>query len=277
MIGEKVSVIIPTYNRSKYLKRAIQSVLEQSHNDIEIIVIDDASTDDTEKIVQSFNDSRIIYMRNDERKGANFCRNAGLKIASGNYIAFLDDDDYYCDKDKLRKQIGLFRKNKKLGFVGSAYYDELIKKERQPNVIGKVDKKLLISFSDIETSTIMIKREVIEKIGFLDEQFSSEQNHDFFYRISKLYEFDYLPEVAVIKGLSSSQISTNIKNKIIGYILFHKKHFHDFKEEGFRFFTYAMLKFFFGLFMFLFIGIFLKKFLLIPKIYESMKKLKIRA
>jgi len=271
MEKEKISIIIPTRNRSNYLKRAIESVLQQSYQNIEIIVVDDASTDDTEKVVRSFKDSRIIYIKNRERQGPNFCRNVGLKKASGKYIAFLDDDDYYSDKDKLKKQIDLFKKNENLGFVGSSYYDISLQRKRTPNIKGRIDKTLLTTFSDIETSTIVIKKDVIEKVGLLDEAFKSQQNHDFFYRISKVSEFDFLPEITVIKDAPPMQISTNIKNKLQGYILFHKKHFKDIKNLPFRKFMFVMLKFLFTISI-LIIEAIIRNNKILPRLYESIRR-----
>lgn len=275
MEKEKISIIIPTRNRSNYLKRAIESVLQQSYQNIEIIVVDDASTDDTENIVRSFRDPRIIYIKNDKRRGPNFCRNLGLKKSSGEYIAFLDDDDYYSDRDKLKKQIELFKKNKNLGFVGSAYYSKGIQMKRVPNVRGKIAEKLLITFPDIETSTILIKRDVIEKIGLWDTNFKSQQNRDFFYRISKVSEFDFLPEITVIKDAPQNQISKNIKDKLQGYILFHKKHFNDIKNLPFRKFVFVMLKFSFGISV-LIIELITGNYKILAKLYEMTRKKEIK-
>jgi len=264
---EKISVIIPTYNRSHYLKKSINSVLNQKYENIEIIVINDASTDNTQQIIEEFNNNRIIHIKNEKRIGANSSRSIGLRTASGKYIAFLDDDDYYCDDYKLKNQIDLFNKNKNIGFVGSGYYDQLIKKERMPNIKGKIDKKLLTTFSDIETSTIVIKKSVIQKIGFPDNSFPSEQNHDFFYRASKLTEFDFLPSVTVIKGSPSMQISKNAKNKIKGIILFHKKHLNDIIKLGLIKFLYIFIKFTFTISILL-ISWLLKKPKILPSLYE---------
>lgn len=266
----KITIIIPTYNRSLYLKRAIESVLNQSYENIEIIVVDDASTDDTKKIVNSFSTSKIKYVRNDRRMGPNRSRNIGLKHASGNYIAFLDDDDYYSDRNKLKEQLKLFEKNERLGFVGCGYYEESIKKERMPNLRGKIDENLLISFSDIETSTIMIKKSIIDRVGYLDEKFPSEQNHDFFYRISKISEFDYVPKVMVVKGKPKSRISTNAIKKIKGYILFHKKHMQDIKRLSPKKQLLILFKFFITVFLFFVSAIFGNPYIL-PKLYEFIK------
>jgi len=97
-----VSVIIATYNRSAELKRAIESVLAQTYSDYELIVIDDCSTDDTEDIVGKFEDKRIKYKKLSKNSGGSFVpRCIGLKVATGEYIAILDDDDYWVDRYKL--------------------------------------------------------------------------------------------------------------------------------------------------------------------------------
>lgn len=89
------SVIIPTYNRAKYIKKAIESVLNQTFSDFELIIADDASTDNTKEIVSSIKDSRIIYFKNEKNLERCITRNKGIQMAKGKYIAFLDSDDYH--------------------------------------------------------------------------------------------------------------------------------------------------------------------------------------
>lgn len=99
----KVSVVIPTYKRPKYLKRALDSVLRQTYKNIEIIVVDDNNSDDeyrieTEKFMKKFNDSRIKYIKHERNKNGSAARNTGIKNSSGKYITFLDDDDEFADQ-----------------------------------------------------------------------------------------------------------------------------------------------------------------------------------
>lgn len=104
-----VSVIIPTYNRAELLKRSIQSVLEQTYSDLELIIVDDGSTDDTEKVVSALNDSRIRYIKQ-KNQGACVARNLGIDNARGEYIAFQDSDDVW-HRNKLEVQLEALIKN----------------------------------------------------------------------------------------------------------------------------------------------------------------------
>ena len=104
-----ISVIIPTYNRADFIGRAIESVLDQTYQDFEIIVIDDGSKDNTENIVKSFDDTRITYIRLKDNKGAAVARNTGIGTARGKFIAFQDSDDEWLPQ-KLAKQMEVFEK-----------------------------------------------------------------------------------------------------------------------------------------------------------------------
>src|SRR5262245_44206142 len=103
----RVSVILPTYNRSHSLPAAIASVLMQSHTDLEVIVVDDASTEDIEALVRSIGDDRVRYVRRNSNGGAAAARNTGLAEARGSYIGFQDSDDLWLP-DKLSRQLSAF-------------------------------------------------------------------------------------------------------------------------------------------------------------------------
>ena len=109
----KVSVVIITYNRARFLPEAIESVIAQSFTDWELIVVDDASTDNTKGVVEKYSsvDSRIKYYRNPENLNISKSRNRGIELSKGKYIAVLDSDDIWCDIEKLKLQYSFLESN----------------------------------------------------------------------------------------------------------------------------------------------------------------------
>ena len=173
----KVSVIIPTYNRAHLIGRSIQSVLNQTYQDFEIIIVDDGSTDDTEDVIRNFNDSRIIYIRHKENKGPSAARNTGIKASKGEFIAFQDSDDEWFP-EKLDKQIEAFEMNPGFGII---YTDMLridkegaIKYWHSPTVShGQIINPNTMDYQVMGLGIIstLIKRECFNKVGYFDENY----------------------------------------------------------------------------------------------------------
>lgn len=118
-MNDLVSIIMPAYNTGEYIKKSINSVIDQTYKNWELLVIDDCSTDNTEEVIKSFNDERIIYLKNKENSGIAVSRNNGIKEAKGRWIAFLDSDDSW-KENKLEKQIR-FMINNGYEFTSTAY------------------------------------------------------------------------------------------------------------------------------------------------------------
>ena len=175
-----VSVIIPTYNRASLLKRAIESVLNQEFEDFELIVVDDASQDRTPKVIESFKDGRIRYLRLKKNSGGPVARNTGIKKARGKFIALLDDDDEWLP-NRLSVQIEKFETlEKKVGVVyGGFYYvsqeNGRIIGKRFPRYRGNVYHHLLRE-NFIGSPTLLIRRECFKKAGLFDPKLSSSQD-----------------------------------------------------------------------------------------------------
>lgn len=134
-----ISVIIPTYNRSAMLLEAIRSIQNQKNSDIEIIVIDDNSTDDTEKIVSKF--PCVTYIKNSSNKGPGYSRNLGYRLSKGEYIVFMDDDDYYIDDTFYQNAVRILEQNPAVGFVAGFAkhgYTNGIIKEHPLNLSGYI-------------------------------------------------------------------------------------------------------------------------------------------
>lgn len=109
-MNELVSIIMPSYNTAEFIKKSIESVMNQTYQNWELIIVDDCSTDHTDEVVKSIEDERIIYLKNDKNSGAAISRNKALRKASGKWIAFLDSDDLWMP-DKLEKQIHFMEEN----------------------------------------------------------------------------------------------------------------------------------------------------------------------
>ena len=197
-----VSVIIPTYNRAELLPRAIQSVLNQTFKDFELIVVDDCSTDNTPGVVNKFlkKDDRIKYVRLTENSGTPaHPKNIGILNSKGGYIAFLDSDDEWLSR-KLEKQINLFKKYKNYR-VGLVACNALIFEQRSNSeYLYKIPKykdvfqKFLVKNFIPSTSSVMVKKDVFGNIGLFDENLKLGEDWDMWIRIAQKYDFDFVPE-----------------------------------------------------------------------------------
>jgi glycosyltransferase involved in cell wall biosynthesis len=216
-----VSVIIPTYNRAHLIVRAIRSVLNQTYQDFEIIVIDDGSTDNTEEIIRGFKDKKVKYIKKyKENKGSSIARNIGIKVARGKYIAFLDSDDEWLP-EKLDKQIKVLQsESPEVGVVYSnlCYMDEngkSMNKLRNPKKEGYIYEDLFGKNYVGTDSTLLIRKECFHRVGLFDDLLNTQQDWDMWIRIAKYYRFALIKVPLVKYRLHSNQISRNLELKII--------------------------------------------------------------
>ncbi|MFA4662862.1 glycosyltransferase family 2 protein [Pyrococcus kukulkanii] len=223
-----VSVIIPTYNRAQMLVRAIRSVLNQTFEDFELIIVDDASTDDTPKVVEGIRDGRVRYIRLEKNSGGPVARNTGIKKARGKYIALLDDDDEWLPH-RLELQVEKMEEvDRNVGVIyGGFYYVSQdtgkIIGRRLPKYRGNVYEHLLRE-NFIGSPTLLIKRECFKRAGLFDPKLKSSQDWDMWLRISEYYEFDYVSEIVARYYVHGRQITFNIRKYIPGRERFIRKH-----------------------------------------------------
>lgn len=199
MASKKISVIIPTYNRSDVLPRALKSVLRQTYVPCEIIVVDDASTDNTVNVVNEFDDDRIEYIRHSENRHVSAARNTGIDASTGSYIAFLDDDDVWRPK-KLEKQVNLLESaSEKLGLVycWMNIHTEKGVTKYNPTISNNAFPKILDKQPIGNASTLLVPRTVIDDIGDFDESLPRGNDGDFIRRVAKSYHIDFVPEILV--------------------------------------------------------------------------------
>jgi len=198
-----VSVIVPTYNRAHSLPRTVESVLSQTLEDLELIIVDDASDDDTASVVASYDDDRIRFFEHDENQGASAARNTGIEHAEGEYMAFLDSDDVWLPT-KLEKQVltlelrsdewvAAYCKAETVHPGGQnpvlKWVTELI--SRRNKAEGAEGGKELIGpvlSDDLHTSagsTLIVKSDIVRKINGFDESFTRFQDPEFLIRVLK--------------------------------------------------------------------------------------------
>lgn len=198
-----VSIVMNCFNGETFLKQSIDSVLIQSYTNWEIIFYDNASTDDSKKIVQSYNDTRIKYFFNKKNIKLGSARNIALSKCSGDYIAFLDVDDIWL-ADKLKLQLELFLKKPDLGLVysDSLWFNENSKIEKKSldknsKLRGFCFRELLNNYKLTMSSVVLNKKALIQQSTFFDERFQLLEESDLFKRIAYDWEIDFVDEPLV--------------------------------------------------------------------------------
>ncbi|GEL68112.1 glycosyltransferase family 2 protein [Marinilactibacillus psychrotolerans] len=207
----KVSVIIPVYNAEKFLSQTIQSILNQTYENYEIILIDDCSTDNSKNIIEEFicKDSRIKLYELDNNSGAAVSRNKGLKVSEGQYIAFIDSDDLW-KENKLEKQIKFMEQNN-FGFTFTNY--EMISENGEVlkasmKIPNKLDYKMLLKNTAIACSSVIIDRSIIGE--FTMPNVRKGQDTATWLKILRHYQFAMLlDEVLGSYRLVENSISAN--------------------------------------------------------------------
>lgn len=212
-----ISVIIPSYNRGDTIKRSIGSVLDQTYSNLEVIIIDDGSTDNTEKIVADLKSNKVFYYKNDTNIGACRSRNRGVKMAKGEFIAFQDSDDEWLP-EKLEKQMQFLKEiDCDLVFCSMERISDKkieIYPPYLPDNNSSLYKQLLYENST-STQTLLGKREVFENIKF-DESMPRFQDWEVMLRISLVYNVKHLNSVLVKSYIQNDSISLNSNSAVFG-------------------------------------------------------------
>lgn len=211
-----ISVIIPAYNAEKTIQETINSVLNQTFQDFEIIVINDGSTDSTLNIVSGINDPRIKIFSY-PNSGAAVSRNRGFDVANGEYIALLDADDLWTS-DKLEAQYNALKSHPQASVVYSwtDYINEsgqFLQSGRHLAFQGNVYPELLVKNFLENGSNPLIRRQTVIKIGGFDESLLGGQDWDFYIRLAQNYEFVVVPKVQILYRVSSQSISSQLERQ----------------------------------------------------------------
>ncbi|MBC8496525.1 MAG: glycosyltransferase family 2 protein [Chloroflexi bacterium] len=195
-----VSVVIPTYNRAGYILDAIESVLSQTYSDYEIIVVDDGSADHTRDMLQPLiADDKIRYVYQ-ENQGVSAARNHGIRLAQGEYIAFLDSDDLFLPT-KLEKQVAVLERSLTVAFVHAGYEKisdtgTCLGYRDTSKISGQVSPQILLDWSVlIATPCVLVRKSVLDEVGDFDESMRWAEDLDLWRRIAQRYEIGVIPEM----------------------------------------------------------------------------------
>jgi len=209
------SVIIPTYNRSQELKRAIESVRSQSLSDFEILVMDDGSTDDTREVVEAFNDPRIIYEWEKNFGGPARPRNRGIAKAKGDWICFLDADDVWLPNklqvcyQYLDESVDLIYHDLQIIGAPSSFFRRNIRSTRQLKKPVLMD--LLVNDNAISNSSSVVRKILFDRIGKIDENIEMIASEDYntWLRIASITDkFLYIPKALGLYAVNDTNISS---------------------------------------------------------------------
>lgn len=216
---EKVSVIIPTYNRAHLIERSIRSVLNQTYKEFELLIIDDGSTDNTKEVVENIKDDRIRYIRCGENGGAARARNRGIAEAKYDYIAFQDSDDEWYP-DKLEKQMKVMMEaSEDTGLVYCEYHYnglngiEAVSPDREiplEQKSGNIFPQLLAG-NMVGTPAMLVKRKCFEKVGMFNEKFPCLEDYELVLRIAQNYRIEFIPEVLVEVHANQDSVTNNVE------------------------------------------------------------------
>ncbi|GAI85614.1 unnamed protein product, partial [marine sediment metagenome] len=226
--GCAVSVIMPTYNRTVRIKESIQSVLNQTFQDFELIIINDGGADEVRKVIDSFNSNKIKYYRLDKNCGLSTALNEGILKANGKYIAYLDDDDIYYP-EHLEVLVNFLERNPSYDFVYSnswwcygeiknnrfvENYRKLYEKRKQ-----KFDKTLLFEWNYISTLNVLHKKNCFGKTGLFNKELSNLMDWDLWKRYARYFKFYQLDEITGEYRWTQNNMS--VADKLGNHFFYH--------------------------------------------------------
>ena len=231
-----VSVIIPTYNRASLVPRAIASVLSQTHRPIELVVVDDGSTDATEEVVRTLEAPNLRYIRHERNQGQCAAINTGILAAKGEFVSFLDSDDEW-RPEMIRKQLDVFAQHDaRMGvaytLAGALGPDGKLAPSHVSRLHGRIYRDALAQGHVAHSIAMLVRRRCFDRVGLFDTQFASFQDDDLCFRLAKEYEFGLVPEMlAVIHPGAADRLTKDRRSYAQGWLDLLRKHEADILTE----------------------------------------------
>lgn len=216
----KVSVNIATYNRGQFIAEAIESVLAQTFTDWELIIVNDASTDNTEATVAPFlADPRIRYFRNEKNQNISLTRNRGLAESHGEFIAILDSDDLWCDREKLAKQVAFLEKNSHYAAVGTGVIKidktgQELDRYLNPSTDGAIRDQILAK-NPFAHSSVLYRKTAALGFGGYNPAINGIEDYDLWLKIGSKWLFANLPCYFLKYRVHGSNISLTDRQRLM--------------------------------------------------------------
>lgn len=223
------SVVLPSYNRAHLIGRAIRSVLAQTYPHLELIVVDDCSTDNTEELVRGMADPRVRFVRQAEHMGAPATRNTGIKTAIGEYIAFIDSDDEWFPQ-KLERQLAVFKRST-IHRLGMVVCDVIVVQPNgketvnRPQMNGLTYEGLIFPAAHgVATGAFLVKRDFTEPELHFDESLPALQDWEFMLRLSRLCNIGYAPESLIRQDWHDGPRVHTVRNVVEAHSVIRRKY-----------------------------------------------------
>lgn len=206
-----VSVILPVYNAEKHVAEAVQSILDQTYKNFELILIDDCSTDKSFETLQSFKDPRIKLHRNEKNQKLIYTLNKAIQLSSGEYIARMDADDISLPT-RLQQQVEYLQKFKDVAVLGSQiqFIDENGVKKGKPLICVTDSARIKWRFhfgNCMNHPTVMFRKSIVDRSDFYDPEYVHAEDYELWLRLSRKYAFDNLPQVLLKYRVHSGSVS----------------------------------------------------------------------
>jgi glycosyltransferase involved in cell wall biosynthesis len=202
---EKVSIVLPTFNGEKYLRQSLESCLKQTYRNIEVIIVDDGSTETTPQFIHSCEDNRIISIRHDRNRGLPHSLNSGFAAATGNYLTWTSDDNYYAE-EALEKMLS-FLKTTRCSFVYCDYY---LFDDGNPDALSLMQLPEMPTLAQRNTigPCFLYSRTVGERIGDYDPDTRLAEDYDYWLRVAKKFAMHHLAEPLYFYRLHPRSLTT---------------------------------------------------------------------
>ncbi|MGR3292444.1 MAG: glycosyltransferase [Candidatus Scalindua sp.] len=208
----KISVVMSVYNGEKYLREAVESILNQTFSDFEFLIMDDCSIDGTPKILNDYQqkDKRIKVIKNDRNMGLTRSLNMAIKQSSGNYIARMDADDIAI-KERLEKQVDFMERNPDVVLLGTSFYEiDKHGKELSCKLFPTTDRdirKMLIKFNPFCHASVVMRHSAFDKVGMYDESILKTQDYDLWFRLASVGKVANLSDILMRRRYDDNNIS----------------------------------------------------------------------